>query len=253
MLLSPIRAIAFDLWNTLAACTSAANPMVRLLEAARAAGAADPGRLLAESTMRRPLPGIAEAVREMESRLGRPLARGEERARLLALWERACGLNRVFDDVEPVLRRLRERYRLGLISNTQSFDMEFWRRSPARGLMEVEILSCEEGALKPDRRLFERFAAALGVAPGHILMVGDNSDDDIRGAQAAGFQAVRIRRPPATLSHRESGDGDSPIENLEDLERRLGALSDPAARSREAAAPSRGRRRGAAAARKKRR
>jgi putative hydrolase of the HAD superfamily len=240
----PIEAIAFDLWNTLVGCWHPVNPMVRLLEAVRQAGGADPVRLVGKCTMAGPLPDIGAGLRAIEARLGKPLARGEERGRLLALWREACAANRVFDDVEPALRGLRGRYRLGLITNTQSFDMEFWRTSAARALLEVEVLSWEERLLKPDPRLFRRFAERIGVEPRRILMVGDNSRDDIEGARAAGFQALRIRRVLPSLSHSEESGDDHPLAALEDLPAALGALSGAerrAAPGRCAAPPRRAR------------
>lgn len=222
---SPIEAVAFDLWNTLVGCWHPINPMVRLLDLVGEAGCADPARLVIESTMGARLPDIAAGLSAIEARLGRPVARGAARARLLALWREACAANRVFDDVEPTLRRLRSRYRVGVISNTQSFDMEFWNTSAARALLEVEILSWEQRLLKPDARLFRRFAESIGVEPQRILMVGDNSRDDIEGALAAGFQALRIRRILPSLSHREEKGDDHPLASLDELEPRLAALS----------------------------
>ncbi len=218
---SSIRAIAFDLWNTLIGCAAPVNPMLRLLEAVRAAGAPDPLTLVSEATMTSPLPGLAAALEELERRLGCRLARGRERARLLGLWRCTTGCNHVFEDVEPSLRRLRQRYRIGVISNTQSFDLEFWERSAARALMEVEVLSYEERVLKPDTRLFRRFARALGVRPQQVLMVGDNMRDDIEGSRAAGFEAVRIRRNAPSLSHREPSGNDTTVRDLNELERWL--------------------------------
>ncbi len=250
---APIQAIAFDLWNTLVGSVRPVNPMQRLLDSVRAAGGDDAARLVAECTMTRPLPGIAAAVAALEERLGRRLARGEERARLLASWREGAAASVVFEDVEPALRRLAGRYRIGVISNTQSFDMEFWERSAARALLDVQVLSYEEGSLKPAASLFARFARAVGVRPQGILMVGDNSQDDIRGALEAGFQAVRVMRPAGALSHREERGSDLPLSGLAELDRRLAELSAAASRSRAASGPSGARRRGAAASRKKRR
>jgi FMN phosphatase YigB (HAD superfamily) len=247
---APIEAIAFDLWNTLIGCVHPVNPMNRLVEVVRAAGAAHPMALVSECTMREPLAGIAPALRALERRLGRPLARGEERARLLALWAGTTGCNIVFDDVAPALARLKETYRIGVISNTQSFDLEFWRSSAARALLEVELLSYEVGLLKPDARLFQRFARAVGVAPERILMIGDNSRDDVEGARAAGLQAARICRPISTLSHREPAAEDAPLGGLDELERRLRDLRREGG-GREGAGPPRAAPRRARGSRKK--
>jgi putative hydrolase of the HAD superfamily len=218
---TPIKAIAFDLWNTLVGCLYPVNPMLRLLEAVRLAGGEEPARLIAECTMKAPLPCLAAAVRELEHHLVHSLGRGEERARLLACWELAISCNQVFADVVPSLTRLRKRYRLGVISNTQSFDMEFWQCSDARSLLDAEVLSYEIGVLKPDPRLFRRFVRRIGVPAGQILMVGDNFRDDVEGARAAGLQAVRISRPLPSLSHRDPQGEDGALRGLGELEAKL--------------------------------
>ena len=217
----PIKAIAFDLWNTLVGCVAPVNPMLRLLEMVHRAGGTDAALLVAESTMKEPLPNLAAAVGELERRLGTRLARGQERARLLTCWKSAIVHNCVFEDVVPALRRLQKHYRLGVITNTQSFDMEFWHRSEARALLKAEVLSYEVHALKPDKRMFRQFARRIGVSAGRILMVGDNSRDDIEGARAAGLQALRISRSHPALSHRDPQGADGALRDLSELETKL--------------------------------
>jgi HAD superfamily hydrolase (TIGR01549 family) len=46
------------------------------------------------------------------------------------------------------------------------------------------------GVAKPDRRIFEAFAAAIGLPASEIVHVGDSLHADVRGAQAAGMDAI---------------------------------------------------------------
>jgi phospholysine phosphohistidine inorganic pyrophosphate phosphatase len=46
---------------------------------------------------------------------------------------------------------------------------------------------------KPERRIFETAAEMLGVAPGEILMIGDDIEVDIGGAQRAGLKGALVR------------------------------------------------------------
>ena len=116
----------------------------------------------------------------------------------------------LYDDVEPVLRRLAEAgLRIGLISNTQRPLEEFSAHFALGGLMSAAVSSAEHGSLKPHRSIFDAALAALDVAPGDAVMVGDSVKHDIEGARRAGMRAVLVRR---------SGDGlSSP------LQRSLGA------------------------------
>lgn len=63
------------------------------------------------------------------------------------------------------------------------------------------VLSCEAGAVKPARRMFEAAVEAVGVPASRCLMVGDNPHADT-GAAALGiatviFPVVRQDRPPS--------------------------------------------------------
>jgi putative hydrolase of the HAD superfamily len=147
-----------------------------------------------------------------------------------ALYDRfaAPGAWRIFDDVIPTLRALSAQgFKLGIISNWDE------RLRPLLGRLDLDhffsdlTISCEVGAIKPDRRIFERAAAKLGCAPSAILHVGDSREADVNGARAAGFSAIELRRhaeapaesnpaavagqlPAFVRSLRELGPGDVP-------------------------------------------
>ncbi len=95
-------------------------------------------------------------------------------------------------ETADLLGRLKERYRLGLLSN--------FTHTPAAmaileavGLMsyfETVLISGELGWRKPHARVFEQLAANLGVNRDEILFVGDDLDADIVGSREAGLVAV---------------------------------------------------------------
>jgi putative hydrolase of the HAD superfamily len=110
---------------------------------------------------------------------------------------------RIFDDVLPTLEALRARgLILGVISNWDERLRPLLRRLHLDHYFAVTIISCEAGAAKPDRAIFARAVEQLGVAPGAILHIGDSLEADVRGAQAAGFAAIRLcrRARPAALT-----------------------------------------------------
>ncbi len=51
------------------------------------------------------------------------------------------------------------------------------------------------GVAKPQPRIFEIAIEEAGVPPDQILYVGDNPEDDIKGANNMGIDAVLINRP----------------------------------------------------------
>jgi len=97
-----------------------------------------------------------------------------------------------YDDVEPVLARWSQRYRLVAVSNGNA--------NVARtGLGRYFAASVSAHQLdfgKPDPRIFAEACRRAGVDdPSAVLHVGDDLDLDVLAARAAGLQAAWIRRP----------------------------------------------------------
>jgi HAD superfamily hydrolase (TIGR01549 family) len=104
----------------------------------------------------------------------------------------------------PVLRRLRKRYRLGVVTN--GIDRVQRSRLAASGLaplFDAVVTSQSCGFAKPDPRILHVALDALGVAARHAAYVGDDPATDGAAASAAGLrfvwmdrgQEVRGRRP----------------------------------------------------------
>ena len=96
----------------------------------------------------------------------------------------------VFPDVRPAFARLARRYQLGSLSNGNA-DLS------CIGLAELFAASLNApqlGAAKPDRRCFTALAQALGCRAGEILYVGDEPLLDVAAARAAGFGTVWMNR-----------------------------------------------------------
>jgi len=117
-----------------------------------------------------------------------------------------------FDYCHPIpgtltmLETLRGSYRLGLLSN--------FTHAPAAlklidllglaGFFEVALISGEMGFRKPHPLVFDKLAGSLGVDGGEMLYVGDDPEADIGGAISAGIQPVwftyaRDRKSPLPL------------------------------------------------------
>jgi len=92
------------------------------------------------------------------------------------------------------VRTLAQRYRLGVIS-----DAVFTPGRCLRRLLEDEgILDCfqafvfsdEAGHSKPHPSVFEAAAAALGAAPDEMIHIGDREHNDVEGAHRFGSRAI---------------------------------------------------------------
>lgn len=96
---------------------------------------------------------------------------------------------------EALLRALRMRVPLAIVSNNILAEQEDkLQRFGLRSLVDVLVVSAEEGVAKPDPEIFRRTLARLGVEAGEAVMVGDTWSADIVGATAAGLHAVWFNR-----------------------------------------------------------
>jgi putative hydrolase of the HAD superfamily len=125
---------------------------------------------------------------------------------------------RAYDDVEPAIRRLRERgLKVGIISN---WDRRLGSLLDGLGLgelLDTVVVSADVGLRKPDPRIFELACARLEIEPAEAAHVGDHHYADVLGATAVGMTAVLIDRH----------DGDAPesgrfLTTLDELENTLG-------------------------------
>jgi len=56
--------------------------------------------------------------------------------------------------------------------------------------IDTAVISAEVGMEKPDPRIFHHACERLGVEPAAALHVGDDVEDDVAGARAAGCAAL---------------------------------------------------------------
>lgn len=104
-------------------------------------------------------------------------------------------------NVLEVLTALKQRYRLGVISNTVgSGDTELTEaldKAGIRPLIDALVTSRDFGKAKPDPAIYAEGARRLGVPLDETVMVGDRLDTDIAGALNAGIPGIWLRHPGA--------------------------------------------------------
>ncbi len=110
-------------------------------------------------------------------------------------------LPKVVAGADDVVRDLRSGgYRLGLISNTGrtpgSALREILQRLGLSEALDAMVFSNEHGHCKPVPSIFEELRSALDVPFEEMLFVGDNLYVDVHGAQRCGMRAVHFD-PPA--------------------------------------------------------
>ncbi len=79
----------------------------------------------------------------------------------------------------------------GLITNTFSDERDFIRNSPLFPLLDVSLISYEQGVCKPDLSLYHSMAELLCVKPYECLYVGDGGSRELFAAKEIGMNVVQ--------------------------------------------------------------
>ncbi len=117
----------------------------------------------------------------------------------------------ILPDVRPALARLKRAFMLASLSNGNA-DLG---RIGLDAAFAVSLNARQIGAGKPDRRCFERLASELKLAPRNVIYVGDDPWLDVAAARAAGCRSAWMNRAalpwpaelaPADLSVRDCGE-----------------------------------------------
>jgi len=239
-----IRAVAFDLWETLITNTPAATDtharlrldrMERIL-AERGFVAARERLELAYRTQWYRCQELYWSrdedisCRRQVEHFTEELQIDVDDAALAALEDAYAGvvlekLPSLVDGADEVVLALAERgFRVGLISNTGRTPGYALRAVLDRlGLaqsIDAMVFSNEHGACKPQRSIFEALRAALDVDYDEMMFVGDNLYVDVHGAQRCGMTAVHfvpVQRGTAVAPHVDHGLEIVPDATISDL------------------------------------
>lgn len=253
----PIRAVVFDLFDTLVDVHMESLPRVRV----RGEERPGTGGVLFEALGPRPgltlesfleaLAAVDRGLRETRYAEGREVPTRERFAALAErlglaepdLPERLTRLHmaKIREQVTvpghhaALLERLGKRgLELGLCSNFTHSEtaLAILEEAGMAAHLRATAVSDAVGWRKPRREIFEAALAALGCAPEETLHVGDNLHADVAGAAALGCHTAWVTRrvpdPEARLAAHRGAPPDLVVSDLAELEARLERIPEPA-------------------------
>lgn len=111
---------------------------------------------------------------------------------LRAYHERTNLWDTVRPDTPAVLKRLRRRSRLGVVSNSNGTVADVLARMGLAGHFETIVDSHVVGVEKPDPRIFEIALDRMKARPEEAVYVGDIYHVDVVGARRAGIRGILL-------------------------------------------------------------
>jgi putative hydrolase of the HAD superfamily len=186
-----VRAVVFDLWNTLATWPEGESGDLRRRWAESIGVTVEQldEHWYADALYARRESGpIREAVEELYRELGVDADVDELLGSRLELTRRSLV---PVDGALDTLRELRRRgLKTALISNCTEEVALVWQETPFAALVDVAVFSATARCMKPSPEIYELALAQLDVPASDALFVGDGANDELRGARDVGLTPV---------------------------------------------------------------
>lgn len=164
---------------------------------------------------------LGEVVRRLGREIGRAMGPGDSKQ-----FARDAGSWLPFAETPGVLRDLKARFKLGVISN---IDREIFAATREKLGVELDLLVTAEDvrAYKPSEAPFRRaleLARKLGVEAGEIVHIAESRYHDVAPARALGLKTVWVNRRPGKVSATPAVDAspDLEVRSLRELGRATG-------------------------------
>jgi putative hydrolase of the HAD superfamily len=193
---APLRAVVFDLWNTIAEWPHArwAEVRPRVAEQFGLSPEEFDSRWYGELAQLRETRPFADVLAHFD-------VSPQAAERVVALRREVTrqGLVPVPGAAETIAA-LRERgLKLGLITVCSEDVALLWEETPFHGLFDAEVFSATCGLRKPDPRIYRLALEQLGVEAAEAVFVGDGANDELAGAERVGMRAIGVDSPGGEL------------------------------------------------------
>jgi HAD superfamily hydrolase (TIGR01509 family) len=197
-----LRAVIFDLWNTIAVWPEDlwAETRLRVAEHLGLSAEEFESRWYGELAHMRELGPMSDVLALFDLS-----ADDAERVTALRREVTRKGLVPVPGAVETIAA-LRERgLKTGLITVCSEDVVKLWEETDFHGLFDAEVFSAAVGLRKPDPRIYRIALEKLGVEAVDAMFVGDGANDELAGAERVGMTAVGVESPSGELPADWSG------------------------------------------------
>ncbi|MCH7996019.1 MAG: HAD family hydrolase [Planctomycetes bacterium] len=215
-----VRAVIFDLDDTLYAEQSFVFSGYRAVAEAFRTQFGDPDETVAELTRIFHSQDRRLAFNALFELRGRPADREVVQA-MIDLYRSHPPTISLYDDAEAALTRLRTRFKIGIITDGAAVMQE--AKVAALGLrtrVDVVVLTDElgPGFGKPHPRAFELMADRLAIDPTACVYIGDNAAKDFVAPNALGWMTVRIVRAQGVYRDTAAQGGGVPQDIVHSLD-----------------------------------
>ena len=132
------------------------------------------------------------------NRLGVPAQPGDKiiTETLHTIFQEVLEESRLYPDAIPTIKQLRQKYKVGLVTNNSSSDQVWWiiKKFKMKSLFQIILISADIGLRKPHLGIFTLALKQIHSKPSQTVYIGDSEFADIIGAKNAGMKTILIKR-----------------------------------------------------------
>ena len=93
------------------------------------------------------------------------------------------------DELMDFIVKSRSNYKTALLSNVSAVIWNYYTPETLNKLFDVQVLSYQEGMMKPDHRIYQLTCNRLGVQPGECVFTDDN-EANVVAAREVGMHGI---------------------------------------------------------------
>ena len=119
----------------------------------------------------------------------------EKIEKVVGMWNKNKFFAKPYPDTKNTLEKLKEKYKLILVSNTDCFSVkEVSEKYGLDGYFDKIFFSYEVGKLKTHPDFFKNVLKKLKLKKEEVIMVGDSLQSDMKPAEEAGIRSILVDR-----------------------------------------------------------
>jgi len=98
----------------------------------------------------------------------------------------------LFEGIYELIESLSKNYKLGILSNTTSFEAETPKKWKISSFIDVQVYSWQLGSIKPSFKNFKAICSKLAVSPNEAIFIDDN-EKNIIAAKNFGLNGIQYK------------------------------------------------------------
>jgi HAD superfamily hydrolase (TIGR01509 family) len=107
------------------------------------------------------------------------------------IFDESLATSYLFEGVEDLLKILKKKYKLGILSNTVEYDSLSLKQWGIHDYFDFHGFSFEVGSTKPYKEAYIRVAKGLELDPSECVFV-DDKEENIKAAEEVGMKGIQI-------------------------------------------------------------